>query len=212
MAEGDHAGVADQDVGGHRQQTPDQYLGEKLPPELRQYQSRHEQQGEDNGKSRPIDERPSSARPSLTAPLGGSLPLPLRGEGAGVRSTRWREAHFGVGTKSPVGRNSRVKISTTNETMTAWAGLTHSDAYASNNEIKIEAAIEPARLPIPPTTTTIKAFKIQSSPIAWLTPTSGPNNTPLAAAIPAPIANTTIWTQSTSTAMTCAMNRALVVA
>ena len=27
--------------------------------------------------------------------------------------------HFGVGTKSPVGRNSSVRISTTNETMTA---------------------------------------------------------------------------------------------
>src|SRR5438552_4166850 len=46
--------------------------------------------------------------------------------------------------------------------------------------MKIAAAIDPARLPMPPTTTTMKAFKIQSSPIAWLTPTSGPNSTPLA--------------------------------
>ena len=41
--------------------------------------------------------------------------------------------------------------------------------------MKIAAAIEPARLPMPPITTTIKAFRIQSRPMAWLTPTSGPN-------------------------------------
>src|SRR5262249_46210230 len=33
-------------------------------------------------------------------------------------------AHLGVGTKRPVGRKSRVRISTTKETMTACAGLT----------------------------------------------------------------------------------------
>ena len=37
-------------------------------------------------------------------------------------------AHFGVGTNRPVGRNSRVRIRTTNETITACAGLTQIEA------------------------------------------------------------------------------------
>ena len=32
--------------------------------------------------------------------------------------------HFGVGTNRPVGRNNRVRISTMNETITAWDGFT----------------------------------------------------------------------------------------
>ena len=36
--------------------------------------------------------------------------------------------HLGVATNRPVGRNSSVTISTTNETMTACDGLTHSEA------------------------------------------------------------------------------------
>ena len=44
------------------------------------------------------------------------------------RSMRSRLAHFGVGTNRPVGRNSRVRISTTNETITACAGLTQIEA------------------------------------------------------------------------------------
>jgi Zn-dependent peptidase ImmA (M78 family) len=35
-----------------------------------------------------------------------------------------RVAHLGVGTKRPVGRNSRTRISTTKEMITACAGLT----------------------------------------------------------------------------------------
>src|SRR5208282_3978745 len=181
MAERNHAGVANQDVGGHRQQAPDQDFGQKAAPELRQHQRCNDQQRQDNSKPGPID-------------------------------SRARRAHLGVGTKSPVGRNNRVRISTTKETMTAWAGLTHSEAYASNREMKIEAAIEPARFPMPPTTTTMKAFKIQSSPIAWLTPTNGPNKTPLAPAIPAPMAKTTVSTQGTGMPMACAMTRSCVVA
>ena len=37
-------------------------------------------------------------------------------------------AHLGVGTKRPVGRNSRVRISATKETITACAGLTTMEA------------------------------------------------------------------------------------
>ena len=37
-------------------------------------------------------------------------------------------AHLGVGTKRPVGRNSSVRISTTNETMIACEGLTQIEA------------------------------------------------------------------------------------
>ena len=37
-------------------------------------------------------------------------------------------AHFGVGTKRPVGRNRSVRISTTEETMIACDGLTQSAA------------------------------------------------------------------------------------
>src|ERR1700720_2690349 len=62
---------------------------------------------------------------------------------------------------------------------------------------QIAAAIEPARFPMPPITTTMKALRIQSSPIAWFTPTSGPNSTPLAPAMAAPMANTTVSTQGT---------------
>ena len=97
MAERDHAGVADQNVGRHRQQAPDQDLGDKAAPERGQDQRRREEEGDDNGKAQPEDE--------AVAP-----------------------PHLGVATKRPVGRNSRVTISTTNETMTACDGLTHSEA------------------------------------------------------------------------------------
>src|SRR6516164_1632266 len=121
-------------------------------------------------------------------------------------------AHFGVGTKRPVGRNSRVRMRTTKETITACAGLTQIEAYASSRLMKIEAAMEPPRLPMPPTTTTMKAFNIQSRPMVWLTPTSGPNSTPLAAAMPAPIANAPVWTHGTGMPMASAMTRSCVVA
>src|SRR2546425_10613515 len=119
--------------------------------------------------------------------------------------------HLGVGTKRPVGRNSRVKIRTTNETITACAGLTQIDAKASSRLMKMAARMEPPRLPIPPTTTTMKALKITSSPIAWLTPTSGPKRTPLAAAMAAPIANTAVWTRGTGMPIAEAMMRSWVV-
>src|SRR5262249_8457229 len=121
-------------------------------------------------------------------------------------------AHFGVGTKRPVGRNSRVRIRTTKETITACAGLTQIDAEASSRLMKIDAAMEPPRLPIPPTTTTMNAFNIQSTPMAWLTLTSGPNSTPLAAAMPAPMANAPVCTHGTGMPMACAMTRSCVVA
>ena len=74
------------------------------------------------------------------------------------------------------------------------------------------AAIEPARFPIPPTTTTMNALRTQSTPMAWLTPTNGPNNTPLAAAMPAPIAKTPVRTHGTGMPIAWAMTRSWVVA
>src|SRR5215469_742481 len=122
------------------------------------------------------------------------------------------QPHLVAVARRPVGRNSRVRINTTKETMIAWAGLTQSEAYASNRLMKIAAAIDPARLPMPPTTTTMKALRIQSKPIAWLTPTSGPNSTPLAPAIAAPIANTAVSTHGTGMPIAWAITRSCVVA
>src|SRR3954465_1862003 len=152
MAERDHAGVADQDVGGHRQQSPDQDLGDEPAPERRQHQRRDDQQRHDDAEAGPVDD-------------GVAL------------------AHLGVATNRPVGRTSNVRMSTTKDTITAWDGLTQIDAYASSRLIRIAAAIEPPRLPMPPITTTMKAFSTQSRPMVALTPTSGPNSTPLAAAM-----------------------------
>jgi len=78
--------------------------------------------------------------------------------------------------------------------------------------MKMAAAIDPPRLPMPPTTTTMKAFSTQGSPMAWSTPTSGPNSTPLAAAMPAPMAKTAVWTQGTGMPMASAITRSCVVA
>jgi hypothetical protein len=78
--------------------------------------------------------------------------------------------------------------------------------------MKIDARIEPPRLPMPPTTTTMKALRMMSSPMAWFTPTSGPKRTPLAAAMAAPMANTRVWTSGTGMPMACAMTRSWVVA
>src|SRR3954468_579637 len=125
MAEGDEPGVADQDVGGHREQAPDQDLGQKPAPELGQDQRRHRQQ------------RHNKPEPG---PIGDCVSV----------------SHFGVGTKSPVGRNRRGGSSTTEETRTAWDGATNSAAKPSNRRMKSAARIEPPRLPMPPTTTTIK--------------------------------------------------------
>ena len=92
-----HAGVADQEIGRHRQQAPDQDLGQEPPPEFRQHQRRGDQQRQHDGERDPV---PGNAA----------------------------RAHLGVGTKRPVGLKSKVRISTTNETMTAWAGLTQIEA------------------------------------------------------------------------------------
>src|SRR5208282_3642213 len=78
--------------------------------------------------------------------------------------------------------------------------------------MKIAAASEPPRLPMPPTTTTMNARRIQLSPIVGSTPPNGPNKTPLAAAIPEPIANTPANTQGTGTPVACAITRSWVVA
>src|SRR5664280_381580 len=51
--------------------------------------------------------------------------------------------------------------------------------------MKMAAAIEPPRLPMPPTTTTMKAFNTQSSPMVWLTPAIGEYKTPLTTAMAA---------------------------
>src|SRR6185503_10423676 len=105
--------------------------------------------------------------------------------------------HFGVGTNRPVGRKSSVRISAVKDAITAWAGLTTSEAYASSRLMKIDARIDPPRLPMPPTTTTMKARSVKSAPIVWVTPPIGPNSTPLAAAMAAPIAKTAVCTQGT---------------
>jgi hypothetical protein len=117
-----------------------------------------------------------------------------------------------VGTNNPVGRNRSVRISATNDTMMAWAGLIQIEASDSRRLTKMEARIEPARLPMPPTTTTTKALSVKSKPIAWLMPTSGPKRTPLAAAIAAPIANTTVCTHGTGMPIASAITRSCVVA
>ena len=48
--------------------------------------------------------------------------------------------------------------------------------------------------------------------MAWLTPTVGPKSTPLAAAMAAPIAKTTVCTHGTGIPMAEAMTRSCVVA
>src|SRR2546425_11106692 len=104
VPERDHAGVADQDVGGHRQEPPDQDLrGEALPERWK-----HER-GDDQGRDHDREPDPIA-------------------HGGRPRSRGGRRGHFGVGTKSPVGRKSIVMTSTTNETITAWAGLTTIEA------------------------------------------------------------------------------------
>ena len=65
---------------------------------------------------------------------------------------------------------------------------------------------------MPPTTTTTNALSTQSAPITWLTPTRGANSTPLAAAIAAPIANTTVCTMGTGMPIAEAIVRSWVVA
>ena len=98
------------------------------------------------------------------------------------------------------------------DTMTAWAGLTQSDANASSRLRKMDARMEPPRFPIPPTTTTTKALRVKSKPMAWLTPTRGAKRTPLAAAMAAPMANTPVCTRGTGMPMAEAMSRSWVVA
>ena len=51
-----HAGVADQDVGRHREQTPDQNLGAEPAPERRQHQGRNDQQRHDDAEPGPVDD------------------------------------------------------------------------------------------------------------------------------------------------------------
>src|SRR5207302_5430170 len=52
----------------------------------------------------------------------------------GPEDQRLAVSHFGVATNRPVGRNSKVRISTTKETMPACAGLTHKIGRASCRE------------------------------------------------------------------------------
>ena len=55
VAERDHAGVADQNIGRHGEKAPDQDFRQKAPPERRQNQRRRDQQHQDDGKSAPED-------------------------------------------------------------------------------------------------------------------------------------------------------------
>ena len=106
MAERDHAGVADQQIGRHRQQAPDQDFGEKAAPEFRQHQRRRGEHGDHHAKADP--ENRAVAQSGL------------------AERQRFVErcgcCHFGVGTNRPVGRNSSVRISTTKDTITACEG------------------------------------------------------------------------------------------
>src|SRR5262249_27439246 len=162
------------------------------------HQRRHDQQSDHDGKDAPeencVASRGGRLRASrLVGRIQGCGRWPL-GHGDGL-------AHLGVGTNRPVGRNRSVRISTMNDTITACDGATQIGAWASRRLRKIAAAIEPPRLPMPPTTTTMKAFRTQFSPMVWLTATSGPNSTPLAAAIAAPIANVAVCTHGTGMPM-----------
>ena len=65
---------------------------------------------------------------------------------------------------------------------------------------------------MPPTTTTMKARSVKSKPIVCVTPPSGANSTPLAAAIAAPMANTPVCTRGTGMPMAEAITRSWVVA
>src|SRR5262249_34284630 len=134
VTEGNHACVTDEDVGRHRQQSPDQDFGQEPAPEFRQDQRRDDQQCQHDAECNPI---------------------------RCVAAFR----HFGVGTNSPVGRKSSVRISTMNETITACAGLTQIAAYASSRLMKMAAAVDPPRSPLPSTTTIMKAFNTRASPI-----------------------------------------------
>src|SRR5262249_20647570 len=97
VAEGDHAGVTDQDVRRHSEQAPDEDLRQEASPEFRQHERRYCEQHQNDAASDPV-------------------------------GLAWSLFHFGVGTKRPVGRINSVKIRTTNETITAWAGLTQIEA------------------------------------------------------------------------------------
>src|SRR5262249_53417119 len=173
-------------------------LGDEALPELGQHQRRQRERGDHDREAPPV---------RRARPLGDGA-SDQRVDAAGGR--RRQRAHFGVGTNSPVGRKSRGRISAKKDTMMAWAGLTQMAASDSSRLTKIEARMEPARLPMPPTTTTTKALSVKSKPIAWLMPTSGPNRTPLAAAIDAPMANTTVCTQGTGIPIASAMTRSCV--
>src|SRR4030095_13847015 len=170
VPERNHAGIADEDVGGHRQEPPDQDLRGEALPERREHDRRDHQQRYHHREPGPV--------------AGGGRSRPRRDRGG----------HFGVGTKSPVGRKSMVRTSTMNETITAWAGLTTIAAYASSRLTKIEARIEPPRVPVPPTTTTMNARGVKQKPIVGVTRANGPKSTPLAAAIAEPIAKTAVQT------------------
>ena len=65
---------------------------------------------------------------------------------------------------------------------------------------------------MPPTTTTMKARSVKSEPIVCVTPPRGPKSTPLAAAMPAPMPNTTARTTGTGIPIAWAMTRSWVVA
>ena len=112
MAERNHAGVADQQVGRHRQQAPDQDLGEKPAPEFRQHKRRGDEHRHDHAKSDPIDggvaERRFLSRHGSFERCGAHLVT--------------------VVPNKPVGLKSSVRISATKETMTACDGLTQIEA------------------------------------------------------------------------------------
>src|SRR4030095_5162673 len=144
MAERDHAGVADQDVGRHREQPPDQDLSGEALPKFGQDERSHREGGDHEAEARPVrDVRSLARRP--------------RKDWGGDR------AHFGVGTNRPVGRTRRVRIRTPKETITAWAGLTHTVASDSRRLVKMAARMDPPRFPMPPTTTTPKASSVTSN-------------------------------------------------
>ena len=107
---------------------------------------------------------------------------------------------------------SPMAIKATKETMTAWEGLTTREAYASSRLMKTAARIDPPRFPIPPTTTTMNARRVNSNPMVWVTAARGAKSTPEAAAIAAPIANTPVWTSGTGMPIAEAITRSWVVA
>ena len=85
-------------------------------------------------------------------------------------------------------------------------------ASASSMPMNTAASTEPHRLPMPPTTTMMKARRMLLTPMVGSTPRIGAYRYPLMAAMAAPMPNTTVCTSGTGMPMAKAIWRSCVVA